>query len=76
MCGFWGLKVLKARILRLFFLRHKAEIGINPWLPCVKGAGAERLKESARLAVFRRFSVPRAPFVTLPRDTFLPEEGS
>ena len=41
-----------------------------------EGAVAERLKESARLSVFRRLLVPRAPSVTLTRDTFLPEEGS
>ena len=48
----------------------------NQRLPPRGSCRRRRLKESARLSVFRRFSVPRSPFVTLSRDTFLPEEGS
>ena len=48
----------------------------NQRLPPRGSCRQRRLKESARLSVFRRPSVPRAPFVTLTRDTFLPEEGS
>ena len=57
-------------------LRHKAENRTDSWLPCGKGgsreAGEGLTLKRRKASVFRCFSVPLAPFVTLARDTFLP----
>ena len=44
-CVFLLFSVLKLLLLPLLSLRHKAEICTDSWLPCAKGAGAERLRD-------------------------------
>ena len=44
-CVFLPYSVLKLLLLPLLSLRQKAEFCINPWLPCAKGAPAERVRD-------------------------------
>ena len=68
--------LLKSRKFPLFPLRHRGKNVHNQRLPPRGSWRRRRLRESARLSVFRRLLVPRSPSVTLTRATFLPEEGS
>ena len=72
-CGIFAFEVLK---IPFVFSVAQSEKTHKQRLPPRGSWRRRRLRESARLAIFRRLLVPRVPSVTLTRDTFLSEEGS